>query len=99
MRDALVDGFLPSGSGGGGGSGVGSGGRVFALVLLLGVRAGEVPAAGVHVGGLGSSQDIVVLDLHGLARPADLTAQVVKDLGGGRRGGVVMVLVVVWLVM
>ena len=96
MRDALIDGLL---SGRWGGGGVGGGGRVSAFVLLLGIRGGEIPCARVHVCGFGSSQDIVVLDLHSLARPADLRAQVVEDLGGSRRGGVVLVLLVVCLVM
>lgn len=83
MRDVLVDCLF---SGGGGGGSGGSGGGVSRLVLLL--RVGVlVPAARVHVGGLASSQVIVMLHLHRLPRPADLTAQVVEDLGGGRRGG------------
>lgn len=85
MRDTLVN-CLLSGGGGGGGSSGGGGGGVSRLVLLL--RVGVlVPAARVHVGGLASSQVIVMLHLYRLPRPADLTAQVVEDLGGGRRGG------------
>lgn len=83
MRDILVDRLFPCGSTGASGGG---GGCVSRLVLLL--RVGIlVPAARVHVRGLGPSQVIVMLDLHRLPRPADVTAQVVEDLGGSRRGG------------